>query len=164
MHRFLFFSFFFFLFVLPASTATVPVGSGDPVTTNVALPAKISAKDFKKLTGRKPTFKEKVALFLYNHKLVKPKPNGDKKKGARLGRASLFTAIGSWLLLFLVGGIFGVLGIVGLSFAFVLGIKALREKKGDGAAIAGIILSSLFFLLLLIGLAILIIEQLRPIE
>jgi hypothetical protein len=126
---------------VPSQTLLLP---GD--STRLRLPAKMTAVDFKKITGRKPKFKERIGLFLYNHKLLKPKPNGDAKKGRRLGRISLFAALGGWLLLLSGAGVLMVIGGVALVTSFTVGILALQEKKGDASAAIGIVLSSLFML------------------
>jgi hypothetical protein len=123
---------------------------------------KITVQQFRTITGRKPTLTERAALFCYNHRLIKLKPNGDLEKGKRLGKKSLRLGIIGWGLL-LLGLLFTfpLLFFVSLGFyigSVIAGIASLKEKKGDGRAIAGIIMSGLPLALFVIGaLAVLVV-------
>lgn len=134
------------------ASGTLPArpAAGPAVT---APPAKITVKLFKQLTGRKPTLKERIGLMLYNTGLVKFKKNGDEEKGARYGQTSLLTALAGWGLL-IVGAVaavpvIGIGALVLFVFSIVYGIKGLSLKKGDTKSIIGIVLSGLYFLLLI---------------
>jgi hypothetical protein len=124
---------------------------------------KLDKKALELQLGRKLRGKEKIAVFLYNHKLLRPKKiDKDEAKALKWGQSSLFAAIAGWVLIFL-GVVLSIpaVGLVSfflLLFSLIYGIKSLHlKKKNNPRALFGVILSGIYFSILILALALLFI-------
>ncbi len=113
---------------------------------------KLTPKRYQELTGRKMTLKEKIAFIIFKAKLKRQLP--DDKSAPHKTDIGLLSLIfgGSAFVLALIP----YLGIVSIPLALaaiVLGIIGLGRKKGDTKSIIGLVLGSLFILLIAVVLA-----------
>lgn len=113
----------------------------------------LNPKKYYELTGKKMTLKEKISLSILKAKLKKQLPDEEKpeRKRSDVGLLSLIFG-GAAFVVALIPGI----GIASLGLAIaaiVLGIIGLSRKKGDTKSLIGLILGSVFFLLLIVAIA-----------
>ena len=113
----------------------------------------LTPKKYQELTGKKMTFKQRIAFAILKAKLKKQLPE-DKVAPHKtdIGLLSLIFGGGAFLIAFIPG--VGVASIGLAIAAIVLGIIGLGRKSGDTKSIIGLVLGSVFFLLLLVALAV----------
>ena len=127
-------------------------------TFNYTLPANLNAmslqqflnltpKKYMEITGKRLTFKQRVAFVILKAKLKKQLT--DDKTAANktdIGLLSLVFGGGAFVLAIIPYA--GLLSIPMAIAAIVLGIIGLGRKKGDTKSIIGLVLGSLFLLLI----------------
>lgn len=112
----------------------------------------LTPKRYFELTGKKMTFKQKIGFAILKAKLKRQL--ADEKSAPHktdLGLLSLIFGAGAWVFAFIPG-----IGIASIGFAVaavVLGILGLNRKKGDTKSVIGLVLGSLFLLLLVVAVA-----------
>ncbi len=159
---------FFLLLVIVTSISnatTFPIRD-TIVKKELVLPSIIKVKTLEKTLQRKLTGKEKLAIYLYNHKLIPKKlllklkgEEEDNAKAVLKGKKSLRFSIVGWGVL-LIAALSGIpfLGLAALAcfvISIVNGIQSLNHKKKDNAnAVLGIIFSGLYFLSFLLGIVV----------
>ncbi|MGI8582371.1 MAG: hypothetical protein ACR2KX_09245 [Chitinophagaceae bacterium] len=113
---------------------------------------KLTPKEYQKLTGKKMTFKQKLAFAILKLKLKKQLP--DDKTAAHKTDIGLLSLIfgGSAFVLALIPYV-GLVSILLALAAIVLGIIGLGRKKGDTKSIIGLVLGGAFLLLFIVLLA-----------
>lgn len=143
---------------LASSTEGAP--SGFPAPFFVTSPlltirdfTSMKIKDIEKLTGKKFSLVEKIAVQLLQRKLKKQITLGqDPEKLRKMGTLSLLLGVTSILVLFLP---YGIIASIALSIAgLVLGIKATKGGKNINA-ILGIIFSSVTLAFILLAIVVL---------
>ena len=113
----------------------------------------LTPKRYHELTGRKMTFKQQLALVILKGKLKRQLV--DDKAGphkSNLGLLSLLFGGAAWVFAFIPG-----IGVISIGFAvaaIILGILGLGKKKGDAKSLIGLVLGSLFLLLLVVAVAV----------
>jgi hypothetical protein len=114
---------------------------------------KLTPKEYQKLTGKKMTFKQKLAFSILKLKLREQLP--DDKTAAHKTDIGLLSLIfgGSAFVLVLIPYV-GLISIPLAIAAIVLGIIGLNRKKGDTKSIIGLVLGSVFILLFAVLLAV----------
>jgi hypothetical protein len=118
----------------PAGTAIIPA---DALTSF----SKLKMKEVEKLLGRKLTFKEKVAVKIYQWKLRKNIPAKFRKGDADKGKTAMIFGIAGLVFLFLPVPYLGGLGaIISIIMALVLGYQAKKANPNDKKAKTAIIL------------------------
>ena len=113
---------------------------------------KLTPKKYEELTGKKLTFKEKIAFTILKSKLKKQaaEDKAAPRKGD-LGLLSLIFGGAAWVFAFIPA--IGILSIGFAVAAVILGILGLGRKKGDTKSIIGLVLGGLYILLLAVALA-----------
>ena len=114
---------------------------------------KLTPKKYQELTGKKMSFKQKLAFEILKLKLKKQLP--DEKTAAHKTDIGLLSLIfgGSAFVL----AIIPYLGFVSIPLALaaiVLGILGLGRKKGDKKSITGLVLGSVYLLFALVAIAV----------
>jgi hypothetical protein len=138
------------------TSKSIIVKTADPQKSSFV---KLNKKMLEFKLGRKLTGKEKVALFLYNHKLLKPKKiDADDAKAIKWGNISILASIGGWLFLLLGAALVvpfaGILSFAFIIFGLVYGIKSLRiKKKNNPTAVLGVVFSGLYLVSILLAIA-----------
>ena len=127
-------------------------------TVNYTLPANLNAmtlqqlltltpKKYRKITGKRLTFKQRIAFVILKAKLQKQLT--DDKTAANktdIGLLSLIFGGGAFVLAIIPYA--GLLSVPMAIAAIVLGIIGLGRKKGDTKSIIGLVLGSVFLLLI----------------
>lgn len=103
--------------------------------------ATLKIKEVEKLVGRKLTFKEKVAVKLYQWKIRKQARAGMRKPDPDKGKTAMIFGIAGLALLFLpIPYLNGLGAIISIILALVLGYQAKRANPNDKKAKTAIIL------------------------
>ena len=112
----------------------------------------LTPKKYQELTGRKMSFKEKIAFAIFKGKLKRQLPE-DKTAShkSNIGLLSLLFGAGAFVIAFIPT--VGVISIGLAVAAIVLGIIGLGRKKGDTKSLIGLVLGSVFLLLILVAVA-----------
>jgi hypothetical protein len=152
----------FVLLLQPVLNAAVII---DPTPTEVVI--KKPAQKFQKLDktliekqlGRKLKGKEKIAIWMYNKKLVKFKASGDDVKAKKWGKMGLILTGGGWLLAILGGalglGTISILGGLAILVGGGFGIASLKQQKGGNpAGTISVILAGLYILFIILAVVV----------
>ncbi len=123
--------------------------------------ATISVKEIEAITGKKLTFKERLGLKFIKWKMrhqLKGNENEVDAKAEKRAQNSLIFGIATWgfVLLGLVVPFIGLLSLPCAIIALITGGLSINKVKDKGKANAGIILGSVYLLLLLIGIVIIL--------
>jgi hypothetical protein len=161
---FILFIFFSIHITADASSLIVPSSSVKPGTGNRLLPDKeiigllfrLKPQEIIKLTGKKFSLKEKLALIILRHKLKKQQLHPGKNKDRDNGKTAFILGLAGLICLFIP---FLDLASIPLAIlAIVIGSKARKEGQCNRKAMTGIILGIITLgLLLVIGLTVAIV-------
>jgi hypothetical protein len=112
----------------------------------------ITPQKYQELTGKRMSLKQKIAFAILKSKLKRRLAN-DKSPEHKsdIGLLSLIFGGGAFLIAFIPG--VGIASIGLAIAAIILGIIGLGRKKGDTKSIIGLVLGSVFLLLLLVAVA-----------
>ncbi len=112
----------------------------------------LTPKRYQELTGKRMTFKQKIAFAILKAKLKKQLPD-DKSAPHKtdIGLLSLIFGGSAFLIAFIP--FVGIASIPLAIAAIVLGIIGLGRKKGDTKSIIGLVLGSVFILLIAVAVA-----------
>ena len=113
---------------------------------------KLTPKKYEELTGKKMSFKQRIAFTILKTKL-KRQAAGDKASPYKtdIGLLSLIFGGAAWVFAFIPA-----VGVISIGFAvaaIILGILGLGRKRGDTKSVIGLVLGGLFVLLLAVALA-----------
>lgn len=111
----------------------------------------LTPNKYTELTGKKMTFKQKIAFAILKAKLKRQLPDSVAHNKADIGLLSLIMGGGAFVV-----ALIPFLGVISIPMAIagiVLGIIGLGRKKGDTKSIIGLVLGSLFLLLIVIVIA-----------
>ncbi len=113
----------------------------------------LTPKKYMELTGRRMSFKQKLAFTIFKSKLKRKLPD-DKPAQHKtdLGLLSLIFGGAAFVLAF-IPGIGAVVSYPLALAALVLGIIGLGRKKGDTKSIIGLVLGAVFLVLYLVLIA-----------
>lgn len=111
----------------------------------------LTPKKYEVLTGKRMTLKQKIAFAILKAKLKRQLADNAVPHKSNIGLLSLLFGAATWVFAFIPA-----IGIASIGFAIaaiILGIIGLGRKKGDTKSIIGLVLGSLFVLLLIVALA-----------
>ena len=111
----------------------------------------LTPKKYGELTGKRMSFKQKLAFYLFKGKLKKQLSGDKTSHSGDIGLLSLIFG-GSAFVLAIIPYV-GLLSVPLAIAAIVLGIIGLGRKKGDTKSIIGLVLGSVFLLLILVLIA-----------
>jgi hypothetical protein len=112
----------------------------------------LTPKEYRELTGKKMTLKQKISLVILKAKLKKQFPVKERTaKESNIGLLALIMGAGAFPVAFIPA--VGVISIGMAIAAIILGIIGLGKKKGDTKSLIGLVLGSAFFFLLLVLVA-----------
>ena len=111
----------------------------------------LTPKQYRLLTGKKMSLKEQLGFAILKAKLKRQLAD-DKAAPHKsdLGLLSLIFGGAAWVFAFIPA-----IGVISIGFAIgavVLGILGLNRKKGDTKSIIGLVLGSVFILLLFVAI------------
>ncbi len=118
---------------------------------NLQLLLKLTPKKYFELTGKKLSLKEKIGLAALKFKFRKELKVDAEVKQSNLGLLSLIFGASAFVFAFIPA--IGVISIGMAIAAVILGILGLSKKKGDTKSVIGLVLGSVFLLLILVALA-----------
>jgi hypothetical protein len=111
----------------------------------------LTPKKYQQLTGKRMTWKQKLAFYMLKGKLKKQLSDNKNSHSTDIGLLSLIFGGSAFVL-----AIIPYVGLVSIPLAIaaiILGIIGLGRKKGDTKSIIGLVLGSVFLLLLLVLIA-----------
>ncbi len=111
----------------------------------------LTPKKYQELTGKRMTFKQKLAFYLLKGKLKKQLSNDKTSHSTDIGLLSLIFGGGAFVLAIIP--YIGLLSVPLAIAAIILGIIGLGRKKGDTKSIIGLVLGSVFLLLIIVLIA-----------
>ncbi len=112
----------------------------------------LSPKKYQELTGKRMTFKQKLALYILKGKLKKQLSDNKASHSTDLGLLSLIFGGSAFVLSIIPYAI--ILSVPLAIAAIILGIIGLGRKKGDTKSIIGLVLGSAFLLLFVVLIAV----------
>ena len=108
----------------------------------------LTPKKYRDLTGKNMPFKQRIALAILKARLKRQLPdNKNLEHKADLGLLSLLFGGGAFIIVFIPGIAVASIGLA--VAAIVLGAIGLSRKRGDIKSIIGLLLGSVFILLLI---------------
>jgi len=148
-------------FCLGAESASIPVTPAPvPLITKPVDPlayiSSLSIKDIQKLAGRKLTFKEKIAVKVYQWKLKKGFTTF-KKEETKSNKGNTAMILGIVAIACLVIPYFVIASIPCAILAIVFGNQARKENPKDSKAKAGVILGWVTLGLILLALLLVVV-------
>ena len=155
------------LFFLLLSGYSLVYGSGldkpetrptNPMLSTIALKhfLSLTPREYRKLTGKKLKWKEKIGLKILQWKVKRKLNNQATPEQLRLGRLSLIFGLSALVLvcaaIIVSGGILLLIGLGAAIAGFVLAISSLKGNS-NGPGIVGLVFSSLVLFAFLLFIA-----------
>jgi hypothetical protein len=112
----------------------------------------LTPKKYQELTGMKLNFSQRIAFAILKAKLKK-QLNADKPAAHKTDIGTLSIILGGGAFLVALIPAVGIISIAMAIGAIVLGIIGLGRKKGDTKSIIGLVLGSIFLLLIIVAVA-----------
>jgi len=112
----------------------------------------LSPKKYQELTGIKLNFSQRIAFAILKAKL-KRQMHADKPAAHKTDIGTLSIILGGGAFLVALIPVVGIISIPMALGAIVLGIIGLGRKKGDTKSIIGLVLGSVFLLLIIAAVA-----------
>jgi hypothetical protein len=136
----------------PGAAVTHSISPGNINTLTLHDLLQLTPKKYHELTGKRMTFKQKIALTILKLKMKKQVEENTPAKKHNYGTLSLlFGVLGVLSLLVNVGAVV-LIGFFLALAALILGIKGLKQDGKDLKALFGVILGGGYMILVILAL------------